>query len=309
MGGNQSNEQKITTAENNIYTLHQDIKNIKNDIEEYANEIITAINKRNYNDVDKLCQQLSWHYTDRLSSHFNIETLDGVRYNLDLMPTEDIIQKLPNKESTCISVSNFYKKKIKLYNDIIEALPTCINIEQQIYNNLSEKLKSQQINTQEWSKIYNKMNEFNKDIKMRYVRIKNLINVVRKAQNNNELNIASEKVIKKLQTTIGVCKMYENELLHLKSEIPSTFKKEKIVSEKQDIQDFNDKNQNQNQNIEQHQTQVPKEKEEETGHWFGKSDDDDYNKWISSISPVDDDFTKKHNIDTDWFRNIKSQNN
>ena len=112
MGSSLSFEQNVDSRTANINSLHTDIDSMMQRINNEANRLIDLIIKSGKNNQQEVCKTLAYHKVDELSSFFPIQTLNGIRYRLGVVPNEPILEN--DKDRICLDIVNFYLKKIKL---------------------------------------------------------------------------------------------------------------------------------------------------------------------------------------------------
>nr|QBK91472.1 MAG: HNH endonuclease [Pithovirus LCPAC302]QBK91549.1 MAG: SH3 domain protein [Pithovirus LCPAC302] len=220
MGGTQSVQDQINKATGKIAALHTNITEIQKIIIAEADKLVDDITTLNY-DNPEFCDQLGYHYVDRLKTHFPVKVLEGVsdRLQLGLVPQENDVM-VTYKDQVCKNIVAFYKKKIFLIEQIKKELPICISMESEVFSDLSDKLQSEGINTEKWIDVYKKVQQFNKDIKYRYSQIENSVGKIRAVQTWPKLNLISKNVINLLQGTTGMCKRYKTDLLRFAQATP-----------------------------------------------------------------------------------------
>ncbi len=227
MGNAKSFEENLKEKNNNINAMHADLDLTMKRIEKEAERIIEIIRMRHYNDRDAICKQIGVQKVDELSQFFPIQTLEGVRYRLGLTPQMTApLESLKNK--TCVDIVNFYVKKINLITSVEKELPNCRNMEQDIYNDLTKKLKAEQLNTTEWLTIYEKMEKFNKDIKSRYQLVEREVERIRLAKNMAELDAIARTTNKILSDTNAICKNHETDLFRFSNRAAQFEQREKV---------------------------------------------------------------------------------
>ena len=212
MGNTASYESQVTSYTANLNTQHTDLDLSMKRIEAEADRIIGIILMRKYNDREALCKQIAYHKVDELQQFFNTEVINGVRYKLGVtnVPQNATLER--NRQNACRDIVNFYLKKINLITDIQKNLPNCLNMEQEIYRNLTQKLESNRLNNQDSLAVYEKLEKFNKDIKKRYELIEREIERIRLAKNMTELDAIARTTNTILSDTNKICKIHENEL-------------------------------------------------------------------------------------------------
>jgi len=86
MGASQSFDENIRDKTNTLNVQHADLDVTIRRIEEEATRIIDLILARHYNDRTAVCEKIGWQKVEELSSFFPVETLEGVRYRLGVIP-------------------------------------------------------------------------------------------------------------------------------------------------------------------------------------------------------------------------------
>ena len=212
MGNSNSFEQNVSNYSANLSNQHTDLDLSMKRIEAEADRIIGIILMRKYNDRDALCKQIAYHKVDELQQFFKTETLDGVRYRLGVTSVPQNATLERNRQNACRDIVNFYLKKINLITNIQKEVPNCLNMEQEIYRNLTQKLENNRLNNQDSLAVYEKLEKFNKDIKKRYDLIEREIERIRLAKNMTELDAIARTTNTILSDTNKICKIHENEL-------------------------------------------------------------------------------------------------
>lgn len=212
MGNSASYETQVNQYNNNLNTQHTDLDLSMKRIEAEADRIIGIIMMRKYNDREALCKQIAYHKVDELSNFFPTETLNGVRYKLGITEVPQNAAMERNRQNACRDIVNFYLKKINLITNIQKEVPNCLNMEQEIYRNLTQKLESNRLNNADSLAVYEKLEKFNKDIKNRYNLIEREIERIRLAKNMTELDAIARTTNTILSDTNKICKIHENEL-------------------------------------------------------------------------------------------------
>ena len=212
MGNSGSFEEQLKNKTSSINNLHGDVDAVMTRIENEANRLIGLIQERNYTDKVKLCQQLGWQKVDELSSLLSVQSIEGIRYRLGMIPinTEEL---QANKRQACTDIVNFYLKKINLISNIQRELPKCRDMENAIYQGLTRRLQEGELNNEQWMNVYNKLERFNTDIKKRYDLIERELERVRKAKTVRELDGIAVTLNGILARTNSICSNYENDLL------------------------------------------------------------------------------------------------
>jgi hypothetical protein len=212
MGNSASYESEVNKYTTNLNTQQTDLDLSMKRIEAEADRIIGIILMRHYNDREALCKQIGYHKVDELSNFFHNETLNGVRYKLGVNANVTNATMERNRQNVCRDIVNFYLKKINLITNIQKEVPNCLNMEQEIYRNLTQKLESNRLNNQDSLAVYEKLEKFNKDIKKRYDLIEREIERIRLAKNMTELDAIARTTNTILSDTNKICKIHENEL-------------------------------------------------------------------------------------------------
>ena len=218
MGNTSSFETQLADVNRTINIEHYDIDQLMEKINNEANRLIALIMERNYTDRQKVCEQLGWQKVDELSSFFEVQTLNGIRYRLGIVP-QDSPQLESSKRRVCVEIVNFYLKKINLITSIQRELPKCKQMESDIYNGLSTKLKAANLNDQEWLAVYNKVERYNSEIKDRYKLFERELERIRKAKNMQELDNIAATVNGILANTDKICMNYQHELAQYASSV------------------------------------------------------------------------------------------
>lgn len=216
MGNSGSFEENLKKKTLSINEQHVQVDDAISRINLEANRIISLILDRNYTDREAICKKIGYQKVDELSKFFPIETLEGVRYQMGIIPDSNdpnMAALQSNKQSVCLSIVNFYLKKINLITNIQNELPNCKNMERAVYDNLSAKLQAQGINNEEWLAVYNKMEKFNKEIISRQQLIERELERIRKATTMRELDGIANTVNGILSKTNSICRNYENDLV------------------------------------------------------------------------------------------------
>lgn len=213
MGNSSSSfETQLRNQSLNINNLHNDIDATMTRIENEANRITDIIQQRNYTDQSGLCQQLGWQKVDELSSLLPIQTVQGIRYRLGVVAPYSEELNLTKREM-CRDIVNFYLKKINLISNIQRELPKCREMENAIYQGLTRRLQSEQLDNEEWIQVYTKLENFNRDIKSRYGLFERELERIRQARTVTELDNISVTTNSILSRTNAICSNYENDLL------------------------------------------------------------------------------------------------
>ena len=212
MGNSLSFSENLKEKNKVIDGYHTDIDFIMQNLNSEAERIIKLISDRKYTDRGKLCTKLAHIKVDELSDFFPIQTLSDVRYKLGIV-AENTPELESNKKRVCTDIVNFYLRKIYLITTIQKELPKCKDIEQQIHNNLKDKMANQDLSEDEWISIYTKLEKFNKDITKRYRLYQRELERIRLAQSDSELRDISKTTLSIISKTNGICKNYENDLV------------------------------------------------------------------------------------------------
>lgn len=183
MGSSQSVQENVSSAKSNIEELHKEINQLESQINKEVSRLESQIDAANYANLNEICDQIGYHYVDILSSHFPVKTLENYgRVKLGLIPKPESSEMQNYKQTICKNIVAFYKKKLFLLTEIKTQIPKCIQQETEIYNNLSDKLQNEGINTEKWVDVYKKIQQFNKNIKYQYTQINNSIERIRNAR-------------------------------------------------------------------------------------------------------------------------------
>jgi hypothetical protein len=201
----------ITSFENSVDTQHMNLDEAYQRINNEANRLINLILERKYTDRDTVCSKLGYQKIDELSNSFEYRTLEGVRHRLGIQ-SEYNSNLEGHKNQVCLDIVNFYLKKINLITNIQKEIPICKNTESEIYNGLKDKLKTDNLTNEEWYRIYNKLEEFNKEINTRYNLIEQELEKIRKVNTMRELDIVTAEVNSILDRTNSICQKYDNDL-------------------------------------------------------------------------------------------------
>lgn len=223
MGQAQTAQQKVNTAQSTIENLHVDVKRLEQIINQEVAKLERDISNANYTNLEELCDQIGYQYVDRLSAHFPITTLEGygrIKLGLEPKPTTEGMENY--KQSVCKNIVAFYKKKLFLLEQIKKETPKCQVQEKTVFDNLSEKLRKEGIDTEQWMDVYKKVQQFNKDIKYQYSKIGNSVQKIRDAQNWAQLNSASKDTIELLNNTNTICTRYQSDLNRFATTIETT---------------------------------------------------------------------------------------
>jgi hypothetical protein len=211
MGNTKSFEENLNEKKGELNSQHSDLDLMISRINAEADRLIALILERKYNDRDEICKKLGYQKVDELSKFFEIQTLEGVRYRLGIVPP-NTPQLEENKQKVCLDIVNFYLKKLNLIGNIQKELPNCRNMEKEIMDNLEDKLRSNRLNNAEWLAIYDKLEKFNKEIKSRYSLIERELERIRLAKTMPELDLIARTTNSILSNTDKICRNYENEL-------------------------------------------------------------------------------------------------
>jgi hypothetical protein len=228
MGNAKSFEENLVEKTANLNTQHSDLDLMIKRIDSEADRLIALILERKYNDREEICKKLGYQKVDELSQFFEIQTLEGVRYRLGIVPPNNP-QLEESKQKVCLDIVNFYLKKINLINNIQKELPNCRNMEKQIYDNLEVKLKSNRLNNVEWLNIYSKLEKFNKEIKTRTALIERELERIRLAKTMQELDLIARTTNSILSNTNSICKNYENDLFQYSNRAEEYKRKEQDI--------------------------------------------------------------------------------
>jgi hypothetical protein len=234
MGNSASYEQQVNSYTGNLNTQHTDLDLSMKRIEAEADRVIGIILMRHYNDREALCKQIAYHKVDELSQFFPTEVINNVRYKLGVNANVTNATMERNRQNVCRDIVNFYLKKINLITNIQKEVPNCLNMEQEIYRNLTQKLESNRLNNQDSLAVYEKLEKFNKDIKKRYDLIEREIERIRLAKNMTELDAIARTTNTILSDTNKICKIHENELFQY-SDRAGQFQEKRNVEVASDI--------------------------------------------------------------------------
>lgn len=228
---NSSFEDELRKKSTKINEYHNDIDKIMVELENESNRLLSLISQRGYDDQVNICQQLGWQKADQLANLLPIQTINGIRYRLGIVP-ENTEELNKTKRDLCADIVNFYLKKMNLISNIQNELPRCREMENAIYQGLTARLQSADITNEEWLNIYNKLENFNKDIKKRYELIARELERIRKAKSVRELDAIAATTNGILARTNSICQNYENQL------IPYSRKREVLVGDTSQSQPF-----------------------------------------------------------------------
>jgi len=223
MGQGVSFEEKLKENTANIAKKHGDIDALVDEINEEGNRLIALINQRKYTDREGICNHLAYQYVDTLSDFFPVQTLSDVRYRLGIVP-ENTPELETSKKQVCVDIVNFYVRKINLITSIQAELPNCKNMEREIYDELNQKLKEDNLSDEEWLEVYEQMKDFNRDIRSRYELFQEQIEEIRQAKTSVELDRVAKKTHNILAKTGAMCKNYRHSLLPYASKRTSPHK-------------------------------------------------------------------------------------
>lgn len=195
MGGTQSFEQAVKQ----IDTIRGDIVKLEEIIQKEGNEIVEYIHNADYTNQKKLCEKLEYRYVDILKNNFPINELKGVAFAQEsgvrriklamLVPKAQTAGDLDReKTKICEDIVGLFKRKIDMINNMREYTPSCKSIESKIYEQLSTKMSTANITSEQWEKAYNTLTKFNKNIKTNYINVRSIITRVLRATNHNELD-------------------------------------------------------------------------------------------------------------------------
>ena len=215
MGGVQSTEAVTVSTKQ-----HNEIETLEAQIQSKGDAMIkTIINvSRNYLNVNfteptQLCSKLDYHYVDVLKSHFPIQRYENNRIQLGI--TLDRSLNPEGKMAICNEISNFYKTKINLIHNIQERTKECTVIEGTTYDNLVARLRAADVATNTWELAYKRVQEFNKNIKSRYIKMLRLLDEIKQTQSWDVLDKVGFEVNDLNSTTVGVCEIYGREIVRL----------------------------------------------------------------------------------------------
>jgi Skp family chaperone for outer membrane proteins len=137
------------------------------------------------------------------------------------------------KTQICQNIVKLFKRKVEVIQKLQKAVPDCRDREREIYQNLSNRMKSQpNINTEEWEKLYKTVTDFNKDIRTRYTKMNSMIRSILNAATEKELDSLHKESIDLISDTNAVCDLAINrELREFRSaEVSSAPKSPRAVS-------------------------------------------------------------------------------
>lgn len=209
MGGVQS----VSDAKDDITKLHSENSDILNKIIQRGDQIVKEIETKGYDEQEKLCDRLQYHYIDELNDLFSTVVMKGLgdKIKLGLSPRETESMQ-DYKLRICTNVVNFHLQKIRTIAELNKSLPYCSKMEKEIFAGLSEKSKKEDINSERWGKVYKEVKSFNYYIKTRYNKIYTAINKIREAKNEPSLKRAINNANKLMGDTNVRCNSYKNEL-------------------------------------------------------------------------------------------------
>lgn len=214
MGAGASFEENLQNKTDRINAYHKDVQDIINKIEQKSNWLKQTIQQRGYTDKNAICSRIMWQNYDELASFFPVVEVEGVRYKAGTVVKDNIPDALQeSKLQTCLNITTLYKKKINLINYILEELPKCIGMENAIYRNLQKRLYSENANTDKWLNIYQKLENFNQQIKKRYTLIYNQLEDIRLAKTIAKIDGVVNTTLAILSDTNKSCKVYESDLI------------------------------------------------------------------------------------------------
>src|SRR5690606_19527191 len=101
---------------------------------------------------------------------------------------------------------------------IQKALPICKNVEEETLNNLRNKLNDNDLNTQQWLEIYQKMLDFNTEIQKRYSIFSHLIEKIQNAKTLQELDMLTSEANTVISRANNVCQRVSTEISNLSNQ-------------------------------------------------------------------------------------------
>jgi hypothetical protein len=227
MGGTQS----VEKAQADISKLHTEIDNLTGKIQREGDKAVDEITSKGYDSRETLCQQLAYHYVDRLKNQFPVQTLQGVgkRLQLGLVPQGNDLRDgttgktlVEYKDQICTGIVNLFLKKIDAIQKIQGAIPACAAEEREIYDVLSGKLRDEpNINTDKWANAYTRVSKFNKSIKSSYAKLNGMIDKIRKANTRPKVDSLHKETIRLINDTNKMCEGYKSDLFELRKDIAS----------------------------------------------------------------------------------------
>ena len=231
MGASQSFDENIRDKTNTLNIQHADLDVTIRRVEEEATRIIDLILARHYNDRTAVCEKIGWQKVEELSSFFPIETLEGVRYRLGVIPAANEVLE-QKRQRVCTDIVNFYLKKINLITNIQKEVPNCRGMEKEIYDGLKDKLRGGYLSEDEWLAVYKELENFNKDIKKRYALMERELERIRLAKNMAELDAIAKTTNTILSDSNTICKTYENRLFQFSNRAEQFRRGERKVVER-----------------------------------------------------------------------------
>lgn len=217
----------INTNISKLNTQNMNLDEAFQRINAEANRLISLILERKYTDRDTVCSKLGYQKVDDLSTSYQVQTLEGIRHRLGISSEYNPTLEA-NKNQICLDIVNFYLKKINLITNIQRELPKCQEMENKIYNDLKQKLNSNNLSDEEWYRIYNKLENFNKDISTRYNLIESELEKVRKVSTMRELDSVTFEINTILDRTNSICNKYNNDLIEIGKLCEGSFCPEEI---------------------------------------------------------------------------------
>lgn len=230
MGTTSSFEENLQTKTSRLTSTKNQIDLTFEKINEEANRIIDFVKEMEYDDKEKVCNKLA---PLKLHELMNVKTsvLEGIYYHMG------INEEVHDKEDLCIQIANFYMKKINLISTIQKELPYCRDKENKIYNDLMERIKSDDYrDPDEWLAIYNKMHDFNQEIKNRYILIEKEIKRIKEATTMREIDNIIDTTNIILSGTNKICDKYEQDLNLYKRKIYSPVIRRSIVTQEPPVE-------------------------------------------------------------------------
>lgn len=220
MGAGASFEENLQNKNQKIQSYHNEVNALTQKITQRSDFLKRTIQQRGYLDKDAICSRIMWQNYDELSSFFPIVKVGDTRYKAGVVPTTlpDTLQE--SKIQTCLDITTLYIKKVNLINYILEELPKCVEAENAIYKDLSQKLKKEPINEARWLEIYQKMENFNKTIVNRYRLILDQLEEIRLAKSISKIDSVANTTFGIVSNTNRACKNMESDLIRYSSRSP-----------------------------------------------------------------------------------------
>lgn len=210
----------ISSYESNLDQEHIDIDKLYETINEEGNKYVSLILDNEYTDKEKVCKQIGYQKIDELSNTFQIYSLKGVRHRLGIisLPEEGDIEMA--KRQICLDIVNFYVKKVNLISNIQKGLPVCKNLENQTYADLQYKLNQNNLSTKDWLAIYQRMEDFNKEIRTKYHLFNQLIEKIKNASSLQEIDNLTNSANALIARTNTICKNLNTEIEDMSNNMP-----------------------------------------------------------------------------------------